>query len=227
MSETKEERKKRQTDENFALIGRYVQAFEQMVDTVRNGCVMFLSPTAFHERFAKVVLNHQVMTAWPLFGILRSLIWEGLKANPNLSEEIQHKMNAERETMRSILKQIDAEYQDALKFRNDILHSTWRIGWTPNLEFDDFSMIEVEKLKATNEGLKILRVVQNKKEIEEQILICEGLLEMIRVAYLVTLLYHSAIYRSKDTPTVTPSNYFAKLNKRWIIAVHNQPNKDH
>ena len=43
--ETRDEKYRRQTTESFALLGRFVQSFEQMVNWARSGSIMLLSKT--------------------------------------------------------------------------------------------------------------------------------------------------------------------------------------
>src|SRR5690349_6632906 len=103
--ETPEQKRKRQTDAIHAALGRYVEAFEQLLLWIRGGCVMVTSATAtppgnvMQQRLMNVVFHHRSMTAEPLFNIYRGLVGEIINA-PDVKIE-----PGERSAIESILKQ--------------------------------------------------------------------------------------------------------------------------
>lgn len=190
-----EARRKRQSDANFALIGRYVQAFELMVDAARTGCILILRPRvigekplvagaesdqALHpnERLVRIALSHASQTAKPLFDIFRALIIEVMTPQQNLPKEELERKNNEFVIIKDILRQLAKEYGDATDFRNGMLHSTWHIGFAPQ-DAVDFSHIVVHKHKVTKDGLEIEVIANDKDQIKAETENCERIADMI------------------------------------------------
>jgi hypothetical protein len=212
--ETKENRRERQAQENWAMIGRYIQHFELMVDAARSGCLMIMCGDLHHQRLVNIALNHQSMTARPLFDILRSLVYEMLGPSENASEEAQAKAKSDRGRANEIFTQLDTDYQAAVKFRNDLVHSTWRIGWGGS-ETEDFSEMLVYKFKATAKGLRVSHVAKTKGDIEPEIQRCDGVRSLLLVVWRVCLL-NKAFPDSTEIPDIQKA--FIKHNGRWIIS---------
>ncbi|MEI9901817.1 MAG: hypothetical protein WDN31_18835 [Hyphomicrobium sp.] len=117
----------RQTTEIYAAIGRYVEAFEQLVFDIRFGCQLLTCPpaptvamTGRQQRLMGVVFNHQSMTAGNLFRIYRALVGEILSDGnqPGFSDD-------DKALITGVLQQFDREFQRVISTRNDYLHGTW------------------------------------------------------------------------------------------------------
>src|SRR5262249_8373774 len=144
--ETREERRKRQADEIHAALGRYVEAFEQLVDTIRSMCIILTSHTVKHQRLMQIVFYYETMTARPLFTLYRAFIGE------MLNDKDTKIADKEKVAILGVLRTFDADYQALINTRNDYLHGTWFIGWGNN-ETIDFSEIGFLRFKVKNDGL--------------------------------------------------------------------------
>lgn len=144
----------RQTTEIYAAIGRYVEAFEQLVFDIRFGCQLLTCPpaptvamTGRQQRLMGVVFNHQSMTAGNLFRIYRALVGEILSDGnqPGFSDD-------DKALITGVLQQFDREFQRVISTRNDYLHGTWFIA-SNNEARNDWSEVVFHRGKATNDGL--------------------------------------------------------------------------
>lgn len=164
--ETVEDRRARQSAEQFAALGRFVQAFEGMVHGVRSSCQMLTQRPGVHGALMALVWNHQVMTAKPLFELYRAmLICIVEESDVSASPE-------EKGAVISILKEESAKYERLVNARNTLLHGTWAIGWGHQGQ-EDFSEINVFKFRTTSNGLKLSDVPKIIEDLEEIISQCE------------------------------------------------------
>ena len=68
--------------EQYEELGRFVVAFEDMVNDVRELCIFILAGfNSSQQTFVSVALHHQALTAKPLFEIMRALVAEVAKDN--------------------------------------------------------------------------------------------------------------------------------------------------
>jgi hypothetical protein len=121
------------TQEQYEALGRFVEAFEDMVDEVRILCMDLLSRLAenpthnhTHRVLLHIVLHHQALTAKPLFEILRAMIAEILKNDEGRKQ--YGIIDADGEVFIGALHSINYEYVDLVNVRNNLLHATWYIG---------------------------------------------------------------------------------------------------
>lgn len=133
-----EERAKRyteQTDDIYRAIGRFTVKFEQLVFFMRQGITSFLSQNGLkNQKLSNIILADQ--TAYPIKTIFGSMIPEIV----NLNEQ-------ERRIVKAILKQV----QDLIDERNNIIHSTWFVGWA-HPDDTDFSNAPGHKLTKGKAG---------------------------------------------------------------------------
>lgn len=144
--ELKDERRQRQTREQFEALGRFVQSFEQMVDAVRRGIILVSGISGFQCDLLQIVLHHQVMTAKPLFDVFRAITSVVMNDPKRRIPEVEFNV------MQDLLKQVANRYQDACSRRNDLLHGTWYIGWHC-ADQEDFSELIIDKRKVSAKGL--------------------------------------------------------------------------
>ena len=158
-----EERKaQREADETardqFAALGRFIQSFEGIVSTLRwhSHRIMLGDHLGVGNPDAKammpwwnitsMIFHHQVMTAYTLLDIWRSLLAEKCQALKNLG------ILSERggKVVEGVSAEIAAEFKDICEQRNRLIHASWRIGrWTPVEKFSDLG---VEKYKLGADG---------------------------------------------------------------------------
>lgn len=167
------------TKEQYEALGRFVEAFELMVDDIRGICgdcisaaVGALNPPIKPDEkswedwikeendrrlLISVPFNHQSMTAKPLFDIMRAIIAEVV----NVPSSYHYN---ERTTYRDLLKHIEKELSSIYWKRNDLLHGTWLVGYS-HQDDPDASTFVIRKYRITADGLK--RVSELPKDATE------------------------------------------------------------
>jgi hypothetical protein len=200
--ETRDQRRKRQTDEIYVTLGQYVEAFEQLVHVIRGMCILLTSHTPKHEQLMLIVFNYETMTARPLFALYRAFIGQMLNdKNASVSDE-------ERTAIFGALKTFDTDYQVAIDTRNNYLHGTWFIGWG-NDQTTDFSEIGFSRFKVRNGGLSQVSGPKSAKEIESLVTECERLRD-----YFLRL--HGCITDHRG-PCVSKNFTLDGQTRRWIV----------
>jgi hypothetical protein len=117
------------TKEKYEALGRFVEAFEDMVDEVRSACMELLYQNDKSTRnelrwmLLHIVFHQQSMTAKPLLQIMRSMVGEISKkfrdgGEPNFD-------NAEFSAFSEVIKIVDREYDQLVRTRNNLLHARW------------------------------------------------------------------------------------------------------
>jgi hypothetical protein len=135
------------TKEQYEALGRFVEAFEAMVNETRNCSINLLQTDHRNSVLVDVAFHHSALTAKPLFEIFRALIIEFLNL-PDITVTPE-----DREIFRGVLKTIASEYDDLTTIRNTLLHGTWRIGYSTNKEPNSETFF-LDKFKLTRDGLK-------------------------------------------------------------------------
>lgn len=208
-NETREEKYQRQTTESFALLGRFVQSFEQMVHWTRTGSVMLLSQSPMHQQLVNRVLHSEALSAVPLWNIFRDLLTAIVtEFMPSLAAD-------ERTATLQILSQMAGEYQELSKRRNQLLHGTWYIGWASS-EDTDFTDINVFKMKwkgATGELQS--SPLKDADELRSITANCDRLASEIQMLW--------GLFHLSDGPRIL--NNFTKSNGRWVLtnSLQNNP----
>jgi hypothetical protein len=151
--------------EQYAALGRFVEAFEALVNEAREGCLeIMLGGGLAKIHHAEIVFHHQAMTAKPLFEILRAMIAEIIK-DPNAPEY------AEREAFGQVLKQINKEYMNLANKRNNLLHGTWFIGYS-SPDDPDSKTFQIRKFRSGHYGLKQLELPAEAAELDALTIRC-------------------------------------------------------
>jgi hypothetical protein len=148
MPPTIEESYNANTTAQYEALGRFVEAFEAMVNETRNTSIKILRRDDEHERLVEIAFHHSSLSAKPLFEIMRALIADFLK-QPYLRELVTIQ---DRDTFSGVLAEIATHYFDLVSKRNSLLHGTWRVGF---ITFDDASAENffLDKYKPTKTGL--------------------------------------------------------------------------
>lgn len=199
-SESRDERYERQTKEQYETLGRFVQAFELMVDAARSGCIAFTSAGSEHTRLLNVAFHHHSLTAQPLFHMWRGMIGEITR--PKESEKPSKEAEEERGIMNTILAQMADEYGALVRRRNDFLHGTWRIGWAGS-EQEDFSRVSVFRGKITKSGFAIADMPKDIQAMSEYVAKFESMMQMLHRATIVVQFGYSS------------KNNFVHDGKKW------------
>ncbi|HWN48568.1 MAG TPA: hypothetical protein VNO18_01820 [Xanthobacteraceae bacterium] len=62
------------TKEQYEALGRFVEAFEAMVNEVRESTIALIERDRKHGRLIEIALHHHVLTAKPLYEIFRAVV---------------------------------------------------------------------------------------------------------------------------------------------------------
>jgi hypothetical protein len=149
MPRTDEEAIAKNAKEQFEALGRFVEAFELMVNEVRETCIERVCAgigSSKREQLIEISFHHQAMTAKPLYDIMRAIIAE-IVNNPD------NPHHADNASFRSLLGYIEGEYNHLYSKRNELLHGTWLIGYVSD-DDPNASQFDIRKYKTTADGLK-------------------------------------------------------------------------
>jgi hypothetical protein len=183
----------------YAALGRFVVAFEDMVAAARTGAQRMLTAgnSPLHQRLVNIALHHSALSAVPLMEIFRSLCAEMLQ------DAAYGWKPADIEPLSSALKQAAKDYGNLASKRNIIVHGTWFfIGSEPG-PYDMF----VEKYKATAGGFS----AEDGPNSSEELLALAR--ECGEVARLLT-----AIDLAMSGP-ISSSQAIKKVGGRWATAL--------
>jgi hypothetical protein len=141
------------TREQYEALGRFVEAFEEMVHEARTCCLLDLLQFGLSRQQKKLVeipLYHSAIGAKVVVEIFRAVFIETIS-----DEEYRTKHNIEKaeiENFSSVLSKISRHYGDLCNRRNDLLHGTWFVGYR-SAEDDDGSKFHIHRLRVSGEGL--------------------------------------------------------------------------
>src|ERR1700733_5513178 len=113
--------------EEFKSRGLFTAAGERFTVTeeVRDICVVCicrgLRSVVENETIVEIPFHHQVMTAKPLYDIMRAIIAE-------IVSKSNHSHFVESEQIKDLLGYIEGAYSNLYNQRNELLHGTWFIG---------------------------------------------------------------------------------------------------
>jgi hypothetical protein len=134
------------TKQQYEALGRFVVAFESMVNEARN-CSINLLESGKISALVDVPFHHPALTAKPLFEIFRALVIDYLRLF--CADASEKELNA----FRGVLKTIATEYNTLTDVRNTLLHGTWFVGYSDKDDPNAETFI-LNKLKPTKEGLE-------------------------------------------------------------------------
>jgi hypothetical protein len=119
----------------YEAIGRFVVEFEQACHEIQICVVFILWKAGLHDqRVSQIVIAG--MTAEPLRTLFESLVGQQVPLN-----EIEKKM----------VKNAISRFQKLTSDRNDVIHTTWNIGWGDGT-YDDFSTASGSKFHKNKDG---------------------------------------------------------------------------
>lgn len=134
-NETRQTKMKRQIDELYRAYGEFAVQFEHLIDGTRMAIADILQHEGLHnQQVANIILAD--LTAAPLRNLFGSLVGETKNLDKN-----------DRRIFDNVLKRMQA----LTERRNEIIHGTWYIGWTSEVD-DDFSIASGVKLHKSNKG---------------------------------------------------------------------------
>jgi hypothetical protein len=218
---------KKNTAEQYEMLGRFVEAFELMVNEVRELCLFLAARDGRNAILVQTILHHQVFTAKPLFDVLRALIAEALK---DTLQEIEDRKNGvknadppllrdalndplpltikERDDIFSVLTFIARHYDDLCNQRNDLLHGTWFVGYISQ-EDPHSAEFFINRLKTTKSGLSpVTGLPKTAAELKGLADRCEDV--RLWIGYIEEIL----------NADLTVSEAFVFEEKTWWLIVH-------
>lgn len=168
--ETVEQKFERQTKAQYEALGRYVQAFELMVFSIRTRLVSLLSNDALYQERISLVLDNRAMTAGPL--------WEAMCHVALATAEQDSWISANsRKVIVDLLSYLSTKIQKELRRRNDVLHAAWLVGFTSKGQ-EDFEEMLHTKFNPSNKGLRLTDLPKSPKEFET---VCTEIKDLTRL----------------------------------------------
>jgi hypothetical protein len=168
MPPTNENELKKNTTEQYAALGRFVEAFELMVNEVREICIERICHSigsSEREQLIEIAFHNQAMTAKPLFDTMRAIIAEivNVPASPHY---------ANRNTFKKVLSWVETEYNHLYNKRNELLHGTWLVGYVSQDDPDAKEFV-VRKYKTSADGLARAQLPKNATELLNLVTRCD------------------------------------------------------
>jgi hypothetical protein len=152
-----------QTGHLYESIGRCAVKFEHVCFAMHQGITLLLGQHGLQsQRLAQVLLADS--TAYPLKSILQAMIAEIVSLPPN---------------DKSICDKIFARVQKLIQRRNDIIHSTWFVGWASS-EDTDFSAASGHKWTRGKQGADIKSATYTSADFEAFAIECDIVAGLIR-----------------------------------------------
>jgi hypothetical protein len=192
----------------YAHLGMYVQAFENLVQAVRTGCIEVAAPgtwekpRGFQINLMYIVFNYQTMTLVPLFHLLRAMIAELFK-----DEEL--KIDEEDKTLlKKMFEDLSRDINAVNTTRNNTLHATWGIG-APHHAHDASTRIIMSKMRHSSDGLAFDHAV---KSIDDFVRRIKNLQRIESTFYYIMACI-------KHPEKFKPRNVFKEAAKgEWIVS---------
>jgi hypothetical protein len=197
--------------EQYEALGRFVEAFELMVDEVRGVCIdrtwdaiidgteLEFDSAKYQDRkkLLEIPFHHQNMAAKALWDIMRAILAEifSQKNNPH---------HAEYDNFKSLLGYMEREHSFLCNKRNELLHGTWFIGYTSH-EDPDSKKFRIRKFKTSADGLiEAAELPQDVTELSDLTKRCDAMRTWIaEIDFLVR----------KAWPL---SKHFKREDKKWF-----------
>lgn len=160
-----------QTDDIYRAIGKFSVKFEQLVFFMCQGIRSILSQQGLrNQQLASIILADQ--TAYPIQSMFGSMIYEVTELN---------------DTERLIVKEILKKVQVLIKKRNDIVHSTWFVGWASPSD-TDFTEVSGQKLNKGTFGSKVKSLEFTSADFDQISDECDSVSTLIQRLWAVVIL---------------------------------------
>jgi hypothetical protein len=177
------------TKEQYEALGRFVEAFEAMVNKVRNACIDLLAPDRRRQHLVEVALHHHALAAKPLCDIFRAVIIElidDVVAVQNGRDDAYRGAPLmdrtgtpfrftpkDRDAFMGVLSTIAQEYDALTNKRNSLLHATWFVGYS-SADDPTCSEFVAQKFVLTKRGLSAAELPKNAGELKALSERCEA-----------------------------------------------------
>lgn len=144
-----------QTNEQFAALGKYVQAFEQVCFTLRHLITSLLMQNGLKDQsLLSTFLFHQSVTARVLLDSACAMLFH---------------LHGDDEHLVEIATDLRKRFEKEIERRNTYLHGTWFIGWASE-DQQDFSEITAFKGTASPaRGLGLKQLAASGSELHQRV----------------------------------------------------------
>lgn len=163
---------RKNTTEQYAALGRFVETFELMVNEVRECSIDLVAHDQGNRELVSVAFHHHVLSAMPLIEVFRAVGASIVGLTPveffdsdedtfvssdsseaSDSDEQKLKFSAsDRNAFNAIMKRIFAQYKELSETRNALLHGTWFVGYGSRAD-PNASTFHIQKYQTTKIGL--------------------------------------------------------------------------
>src|SRR5262249_44637587 len=143
-----------------------------MVQETRDACIELLGRDRQQKRLLEIAFHHQILTAKPIFEIMRAIIIEivdvAIADGTALYRGTDKRpvSKSDRDAFLGLMKFLADEYDDLVKIRNGLLHATWFVGYK-SLDDPASSEFYARKYTVTKEGLSSVELPKNARQLEE------------------------------------------------------------
>jgi hypothetical protein len=202
----------RNTKGQYEALGRFVEAFEAMVESAKTNCIAIQSGDAdrFQTRLIATPLHHPNLNAKTIFEIFRSVVAyaasdENFRATHGLDEE-------DASIVFDALRTISGEYEKLASKRNNLLHGTWYIGYRGS-DDPDSTEFQVNQFKLDSSGVStVLDLPKDASGLLNLSKRCEAVRQWIEVL-------SSCVLRSRDDmdTTLTIKSCFRISEKQLML----------
>jgi hypothetical protein len=149
----------------YEALGRFVEAFEMMVNEARGCCIKLLGRglTSRQVDLVAIPLHHQSFSAKAIFETFRTVLVETIK-HKKFAET--HGLSEEGiDDFSSVLAATNSEYESLANKRNNLLHGTWFVGYRGSHD-PDAETFYVSKFTTSGEGLKAVKLPKTTAELD-------------------------------------------------------------
>jgi hypothetical protein len=191
-------------NEQYAALGRFVEAFELMVHEVREICIERICAgigSGQRESLIEIAFHNQAMSAKPLFDVMRAILAEIVNDPTNIH-------HADRTLFKGILGRISGEYSHLFNKRNELIHGTWLVGYT-GIDDPNASEFFVQKYKTNADGLvPVADLPRTASQLLELASACDAVRDWLS--------YVDSSFR--DNIKIT--DFFDKRGDEWTLIVY-------
>lgn len=163
------------TGDQYEALGRFVEAFELMVNEVRECSIDLVLNDEKNRALVSIAFHHHALSAMPLIEIFRAIGAEIVGITPvesvnfliddedtfisgdppDVADPDNPKLefsDSDRDAFNAVMKRIFAEYKELSETRNALLHGTWFVGYGSRAD-PNASTFHVRKFQTTKAGL--------------------------------------------------------------------------
>lgn len=196
-----DKQKQEQIKVQFEEIGRFIQAFEAMVNSVRFACVFLLA--APNQTLSNILLHHQHISAKTLIDIMRAM-FSHVSSIPEMKfapEEVS--------VLKGLLGWIGKEFETLANKRNELVHGTWTVG------SDGASADKLQVQKIIVKAKSGLALADTPKNVAELIDLKQKCTEVNKLIVALTFAYISE-------PRQILSSFRKLKDDTWVTTKHVQ-----